>query len=400
MKERISLEEARAEILAHLTPMGEETVPLDQGLGRTLSRDLTAPYSQPPFPRAPVDGYALRARDTLGASPDTPVRLDVADTVYAGDVAAVPLGPGQAVRVMTGAMLPEGCDCVIRQEDTDLGSPRVSIRRPLVPFENYVPMGSDFPAGSLLLPAGTRLDAAALGVLASGGYAEIPVFQRPAVGVLTTGDEVVAPGTRPLPPGKIYGSNGVLLAARLRELGLPDVRLRHAPDDPAQVARAIRELLAVCSCVITTGGVSVGERDIFHQALPLLGARRLFWRVKVKPGTPAMFSLWEGKPILSLSGNPFAALATFELLARPMLAALCRQSALDLRKGQAVLGDPFPKESRTRRFLRGRLEDGRVHLPSDHSSGALFSLLGCHCLAEIPAGSPPLPAGTPVTIYL
>ena len=212
---------------------------------------------------------------------------------------------------MTGAMLPQGCDCVLRQEDTDLGNP-VRIYASLPPYKNYVYQGEDYRTGSLLLPAGTRLDAAALGVLASAGLTEVAVRRRPKVGLLTTGDEVVEAG-QPLPPGKIYGSNGALLTARLTELGIPSL-CRHAADSPAAVAKAMEGMLADCDLLITTGGVSVGDKDIFHQALPLLGAERVFWKVDLKPGTPAMFSRYKGKPILSLSGNPFAAFTTFELL--------------------------------------------------------------------------------------
>ena len=399
MNVRISLEEALEELRGHIAPLGEEVVPLAQGLGRTLAGDMDAQHDQPPFPRSPLDGYALRAQDIQNAAEETPALLTVVDTVYAGEAAVVPVRRGEAVRIMTGAMLPVGCDCVVRQEDTDLGRDRVAVRRSLRPYENYVPQGSDHQAGTRLLTAGARLDAAALGILASDGFDAVPVLRLPTVGLLTTGDEVVSPGTSPLPAGKIYGSNGVLLSARLRELGIRDLRTDHSGDDSAETAAALRTLLADCHCVITTGGISVGEKDILHQALPLLGARQLFWRVKLKPGTPAMFSLWEGKPILSLSGNPFAALATFELLARPMLAALTGDPRLLPVRGTAILDSSFPKASPGRRFVRGRLEGGRVTLPDDHASGSLASLAGCNCLAEIPAGSPPLQPGCTVTVY-
>ena len=150
--------------------------------------------------------------------------------------------------------------------------------------------------------------------------------------------------------------------------------------------------------LLTTGGVSVGDKDIFHQALPLLGAERIFWRVNLKPGTPAMYSVYEGKPILSLSGNPFAAFTTFELLARPLLAALAGEEMP--RWGEGVLDTPFPKASPRRRFIRGQYENGHITLPEGHASGMLASLVGCNCLAELPAGSPPAEAGTRVRILL
>ena len=391
----ISLEEAVVQMTGPLSPLGTEILPLERTLSRTLAADVAAPLDQPPFDRSPLDGYALRSADLTGANREHPAVLEVVDTVYAGDEARIPVGPGQAVRLMTGAMLPPGCDCVVPQEDTDRGDP-VSVFVSLKPFQNYVYQGEDYRKGALLLEKSTRLDAAALGVLAGAGLTEAEVCRRPRVGLLTTGDEVVSPGTA-LPAGKIYGSNQMLLAARLAELGF-ETETAHRGDDPAAVAEAMRELLETCDVLLTTGGVSVGDKDIFHQALPLLGAERIFWRVNLKPGTPAMYSLYEGKPILSLSGNPFAAFTTFELLARPLLAALSGEEGP--RWGEGVLDTPFPKASPRRRFIRGRYENGHITLPEGHSSGMLASLVGCNCLAELPAGSPPAEAGTRVRILL
>ncbi len=391
----ISLEEAVARMTAPLSPLGAEALPLERSLGRTLAADVTAPLDQPPFDRSPLDGYALRSADTAGACREHPAVLEVTDTLYAGDEANIPVKPGQAVRIMTGAMLPPGCDCVVAQEDTDLGSP-VRVFAPVEPRQNYVCQGEDYRKDSLLLKAGARLDAAALGVLASAGLTEAEVCRRPRVGLLTTGDEVVSPGT-PRPAGKIYGSNQILLAARLAELGF-ETETAHRGDDPAAVAEAMRELLKTCDLLITTGGVSVGDRDIFHQALPLLGAERVFWRVDLKPGTPAMYSVYGGKPILSLSGNPFAAAATFELLARPLLAALSGEDGPQWAEG--VLDTPFPKASPRRRFVRGKYSNGHITLPEGHSSGLLSSLVGCSCLAELPAGSPPAEVGARVRVLL
>ena len=159
-------------------------------------------------------------------------------------------------------------------------------------------------------------------------------------------------------------------------------------------------MLEACDLLITTGGVSVGDKDIFHQALPLLGAEQVFWQVDLKPGTPAMFSRYGSKPILSLSGNPFAAFTTFELLARPLLAALSGEPHLIPQQQQAILATPYEKPSPRRRFLRGRCENGQVALPVGHSSGQLASLVGCSCLVELPAGTPPVEAGQAVQVWL
>ncbi|MCI8477026.1 MAG: molybdopterin molybdotransferase MoeA [Oscillospiraceae bacterium] len=398
MKTSISLEEALSLVVEGLTALGVEWVSAAGALGRTLAEDLTAPLHQPPFDRSPLDGYALNSTDTAGANQAHPTLLTVVDTLYAGDVARIPVEPGQAVRIMTGAMIPQGADCVIRQEDVVGDNNQISVFQTLRSFENYCFQGEDFAAGQVLLPAGTRMDAAAVGVLASAGITVVPVHRRPSVCVLCTGDEVVPPETHPLPPGKIYGANGPLLLARLAELGILQTTCALLPDDPEAMAEALRT--STGDLVITTGGVSVGAKDILHEVLPLAGAEQVFWRVKLKPGTPVLFSRMAGKPVLSLSGNPFAAAATFELLARPILAALTGEPGWMPERREAILDTPFEKEGGYRRFLRGRYREGRVALPAGHSAGQLASLVGCNCLVEVPEDSPPLPAGTKVSVLL
>lgn len=400
MRTRIELEEARALLAESVRPLGVEQVSRQEALGRTLAEDVTAPLDQPPFDRSPLDGYALRSADLTGASPEHPVSLRVVETVYAGGVPSRALGPGEAIRIMTGAMLPRGCDCVLQHERTDNGLEQVQIYAALSPHDNYCDRGEDYRTGEVLLPAGTVVDAAAVGVLASAGLSSVPVRRRPVVRVLSTGDEVVSPDLHPLPAGKIYGSNQELLTARLRELGVSDVRGLLIGDDPREVADTMAQLLGECDLLITTGGVSAGDKDIFHEALPLLGAERVFWKVNLKPGTPAMYSLWQGQPILSLSGNPFAAAATFELLARPLLAALTGESRFSLRSRTAVVEGSFPKASPGRRFLRGFYQEGRVSLTGKNDSGMLASLVGCNCLVDLPAGSPPVQEGQTVTVLL
>lgn len=400
MRTRIELEEARALLAESVRPLGVEQVSRQEALGRTLAEDVTAPLDQPPFDRSPLDGYALRSADLTWASPEHPVSLRVVETVYAGGVPSRVLGPGEAIRIMTGAMLPRGCDCVLQHERTDNGLEQVQIYATLSPHDNYCDRGEDYRTGEVLLPAGTVVDAAAVGVLASAGLSSVPVRRRPVVRVLSTGDEVVSPDLHPLPAGKIYGSNQELLTARLRELGVSDVKGLLIGDDPREVADTMAQLLGECDLLITTGGVSAGDKDIFHEALPLLGVERVFWKVNLKPGTPAMYSLWQEQPILSLSGNPFAAAATFELLARPLLAALTGESRFSLRSRTAVVEGSFPKASPGRRFLRGFYQEGRVSLTGKNDSGMLASLVGCNCLVDLPAGSPPVQEGQTVTVLL
>lgn len=399
----ITLERAVELIRASVRPLEPETVAACDGLGRVLAEDVPAPIDQPPFPRSPLDGYALRAADSVGATRETPVYLTVCGMLCAGDWREEPVQPGQAVRIMTGAPIPPGCDCVIRQEDTDEGMEKVALFCALKPWENYCFRGEDYKAGDVLLEAGSHLNGAGMGVLASAGLCRgdrtLTVRRIPRVALLCTGDELVESETAPLPKGKIYSSNRVLLESRLRELGMEVVSLS-AEDDAEQVAETIRAAAARADAVITTGGVSVGVKDIFHQALPLLEAERVFWRVVLKPGTPAMFSIYKGTPILSLSGNPFAAAATFELLGRPLLAALADRPALLPHRVTARLATGFPKGGKVRRFVRGTLTEGAVYLPEGHSSGQLRSSVGTNCLVELEAGRGPVEAGETVTVYL
>lgn len=400
MKTGISLEEAVSIIRDHTVSLSVQRYTPADLLDLVLAEDVIAPMDQPPFDRSPLDGYALIAADTRGADRDHPARLEVMDTVYAGGWSQVTVQPGQCVRIMTGAPIPAGADCVVRQEDTDQGHPHVKIYQELHRHENYCVAGEDYQKGSVLLSAGTVMDAAALGVLAGAGLWERPLAAHPKPRVLLagTGDELAQPGES-LKPGQIYNSNLPQLAARCRQLGAGCDTVWW-PDNPQAAAYSLREGVRRVDCVITTGGVSMGDKDIFHQALPLAGAERLFWRVKMKPGTPLMFSMLEGKPVLSLSGNPFAAAATFELLARPMLAALAGQRDWEPVTVSASLSTPFPKASGGRRFIRGIYRDGAVVLPEGHSSGQLRSQVGCNCLVDIPAGSPSLKAGTIIKAVL
>ena len=405
METGISVERAIALIEQYTKPVVTERIAATKAHGRVLAEDVTAPIDQPPWPRSPLDGYALRAEDSVGASRDTPVSLRVIDTVYAGGWSEKNVNPGECVRLMTGAPIPAGCDCVIRQEDTDEGAEHVSIYQALRPWDNYVPAGGDFQRGEVLLPAGTKLAGNALGVLASAGLHRsdemLTVYKRVRCAVLCTGNELVPNAVRPLPPGKIYSSNEAVLSSRLQELGMDITTLRgEFSDDPNALAAAIREAAENADVIFTTGGVSVGAKDILHETLPLLDAERVFWKVSLKPGSPLMFSLYDGKPLLSLSGNPFAASATFELFGRALLAVRAGDDTLRMQVITAELATAFHKFGRGRRFVRGVFRDGRVTIPQGHSSGQLASAVGTNCLAEIPPADKPIEAGAKVRVWL
>jgi molybdopterin molybdotransferase len=288
---------------------------------------------------------------------------------------------------MTGGKMPLGSDCVIKLEDCLEDGDNVIIKRTLKPFENYCYRGEDIRCGELLLKRGTKLSAIHLGVLGSMGQDRIKVIRRPRIGILVTGDEIIE-YTSPLVDGKIYDTNGIMLSSRLKELGFDLIKIKTQGDDPKSVGNSIIENMESLDLLITTGGVSVGDKDIFHEVIDLIKAQRLFWRVKIKPGTPVMYSIFEDKPILSLSGNPFAALATFELLARPLIAKLSGDNGINTRRTKAKLLKDFKKVSKNRRFIRAIYRDGEVDLPEGgHSSGMLLNMKDCNALIDVGAGN-------------
>lgn len=399
--ERITTEEA-VRLMTGLTSAirGAETAALSQCLGRTLARDITAGFDNPPFPRSAIDGYACHWEDTVPASHSTPVSLRVLEEIDAGHYSHTSVCRGEAVRIMTGAPIPRGCDCCIRQEDTDYGETDVAVFRNVKCWENYCFKGEDFKKGTLMIPAGRKLGYVETGILASLGLKDVPVIRTPRVALITTGDEVILPGDM-LSEGKIYNSNLFLLNARLMELGITPVCTGMIPDRPDQLAGALTGLSANADLIITTGGVSVGKKDIVRTSLNMAGARGIFWRVQLKPGSPTVFSILNHVPVVSLSGNPFGALANFELLIRPMLSKMTGDPSLTAVRTRAVMDDPFPKASMGRRFVRGHYEDGHIRLPQGlHSSGVLSTMYGCNCMVDIPAGTPCLNTGDVVDVVL
>lgn len=386
--EGISVEQAMEQILQY-TPVINETeeVELNKAGGRILAQDMVAEFNNPPFDRSPVDGYACKAEDLAGASSEHPVKLKVMEEIDAGQYSERVVESGQAVRIMTGAAIPKGCDCCIFQEDTDYGEETVEIYREVKQWDNYCFAGEDFKKGTTLLKKGTHIGYVEAAVLAGMGAAKVPVYRRPKVVLLTTGDEVVEPGN-PLPAGKIYNSNMTMLSARMMELGIEPFYMEAVKDNPQVMAEKIKEIVEQADMIITTGGVSVGKKDIMHESIRLIDAERIFWRVNMKPGMPTLFSVYEnasgGKvPVISLSGNPFGVAVTIELLIRPALEKMMQNPAIGLKEVTGVMADDFVKGIKGRRFIRAYWENGRFHLPNGlHSNGVLSSMAGCNCLID------------------
>lgn len=379
---------------AHVT----ESVSLLDGVGRVIADDVWSPSDNPPFDRSPLDGYTFIAEATATATKEMPAKLEIVGEVCAGHVFEGKVEMRQAVRIMTGAPIPFPCDCVVRQEDVQADGKQLWITKPMQHHENYCFQGEDFKAKTLLVSAGSSLTAAHIATLASIGQKAVTVYKRIKVAICSTGDELVDVGES-LAAGKIYNSNLYLLAARLKELGVEPVVLGMVEDRAESVAAVIQAQVREADLILTTGGVSVGKKDIMHDVIACLPAKRLFWRVNMKPGTPILSYVYQGKLCIGLSGNPFAALATFELLVRPVMAKLSCKREIAYTRIPAILQDDFLKRSAGRRFIRAKYAEGKVYLPSEnHSSGSLFSAVGCNALIDISPGTPAIMRGTEVEI--
>lgn len=397
----LQLEEAIECLLQHIQPIREtESISLLSSTNRILSTPLLALADQPPFPRSPLDGYAVRGRDTQGAGKNTPVQLSVIGTVYAGEVFSGTVGENEAVRITTGAPIPQGADTVIRQEDTDGGRKQVQVYRGSSPYENYCCQGEDYKKGEILLERGTRMDGIAMALAAGLGNEYIEVYRKPRIAVISTGDELIQPGI-PLEPGKIYDTNRHLISGRLLDFGITPFASLHGRDDAKEMAQTLHKLSQKADLILTTGGVSVGEKDIMHQVLPLLSAEKLFWRVEIKPGAPTLAAVLGNTLIVCLSGNPFAAAANFELLVRPVIGKLTGDGRWIMKKCRGVMENDFKKPKGTRRFIRGYADGGRVWASAgSHASGTLAAMAGSNCLIEISREQAGAKKGEEVWIYL
>lgn len=391
--EKITFEQAIDVLTANSHEISDvEEVFLLKSLGNVAAQDYFATFDNPPFNRSPLDGYALKSSDTI-----TPKPLKVIGEECAGDFFSGEIKSGEALRIMTGAAMPKGADCVIRQENVTFDGENIIFNQKLAPYENFCFAGEDIKAGSLLVAKNTKITAAHVAILASQGVNSVKIYRKSVVAVASTGDELIKPGEK-LTSGKIFNSNLYLIASRLLEMGFEPKILGNFPDDDS-FAEKIFNLRNEIDLLITTGGVSVGKKDIMHDVVKKIG-EKLFWRVQIKPGAPVIGWKCENFLGLSLSGNPFAAFATFELLARPVLAKISRRADVLYEKSHGILADDFPKKSLVRRFIRAKFDGERIFLPKNHESGTFYSAVDCNCLVDIPAGSDALKTGNEVEIIL
>ncbi len=402
----LTFEDALRAVLERAAPLGDEEVALSEAGGRALAEEARCRVDHPPWDNSAMDGFAVRAPDVEGARPDRPVTLPVAGEIHAGDPAEAPLAPGTAVRVATGAPVPEGTTGVIRVEHTDGGRDgRVEIRRDADARSNVRPRAEDVERGDLLLSAGADLDPAAVGVLAMSGRERVRVGRRPRVGILATGEELAGPDehAEALEGRKLFDSNSPALAAMVADAGGTPTRLDAARDDPADVRAALASA-EDCDLLVTTGGVSVGERDPVKAALEALGAERVFWRIRIRPGSPVVLAeLPDGRPFLGLPGNPVSAVVTGEVLLRPAVRRMAGHAALRRRSWRARLAEEVTAAPELTYFYRARLEDDGDSLPAarltgPQGSGILTSVTAADALLRVDAGVGRLEAGTVVEV--
>jgi len=399
----LAVEEARERVLAAFDALVPERVALAEALERVLAEEIIASEDIPPYANSSMDGYAVCAADTVGAGPESPLRLTVVGEVAAGHVPEAEVKPGTAVRIMTGAIVPPGADAVVKVEDTDGGQDRVAIAAE-VAEGNYVrPAGEDVHRGQRVLPPGRRLGPAELGMLAALGVPELVVTRRPRVAILSTGDELL-PLEAPLAPGKIRDANSTSNASQVRQLGAEPVVLGIARDEVDDLSAKIRAGLAQeVDLFLSSGGVSMGDFDLVKDVLAAQGAID-FWKVRMKPGKPLAFGHIGGVPFLGLPGNPVSVMVSFEAFVRPALAKMLGWIDWQRPVVEATLMDTIPHKDERRHYVRVRLTwvDGeyRAYLTGEQGSGILSSMVEADGLAIIPELWERVHAGTSVEVIL
>lgn len=395
---------ARELLLNRVTSLPQpERLPLQEAVGRVLAEDVYAIEDVPPFNRSPFDGYAFRAEDTAKAGPDTPVTLRILEEVPAGFMWSQAVQPGTATKILTGAPVPPGADAVTKYEDTTFTAENVTIFQQFSSGDNVVPRGEDVQAGQLLAKAGSVIDSALLGTLAAQHVAKPLVYRIPTVGIITTGSELVEPEDA-LSGGKIVNTNRYTFFAAVQRAGGRPVLYPTPGDDPEAIAAVMDQALEECDLVITTGGVSVGDYDFTPDAMERAGAEVLIRTLFLKPGGASAYGRKNDTLVCGLSGNPASALTNFYAVVLPVLRKLRGLSEPRLSELPVVLAEEFGKKSPKTRLIRGTLDlsEGcaRMHVSKGQGNGVLHSLIGCDLLAEIPAGSPKLPAGSKLKAYL
>ncbi len=393
----ISVEEARARLLAPLKPLGAEQVAISQAVGRVLAEDVAARRTQPPWPVSAMDGYAVRAADVARV----PATLKVVGSVPAGQAYAGTVGGGEAVRIFTGAPMPDGADAVVIQEDAERQGDMVELREAARPGQYVRPAGLDFREGEIGLTAGRRLTARDIGLAAAMNRPWLMLHRKPRIAILPTGDEVVMPGD-PVGPHQIVSSNGLALAALITQCGGEPLQLPIAPDR-ADALQRIAEAATGADFLVTAGGASVGDHDLVRDALGASGLTLDFWKIAMRPGKPLMVGRYRDTPMMGLPGNPVSSLVCALLFLKPAIERLTGLAAAEAPPLRARLAAPLPANDRRQDYLRAtltRAADGALEAQAflKQDSSMMSLLAKSDCLVVRPPHAPAAAIGTSVEI--
>ncbi|OFW61279.1 MAG: hypothetical protein A2133_11000 [Actinobacteria bacterium RBG_16_64_13] len=398
----ISIDEARARVLAEALPLSLEARPLAEVLGAVLGGEIVAAHSVPPFDNSGMDGFAVRAGDTVEATPERPVRLTVAETIPAGTMAGRVVQPGEAAKIMTGAPVPGGADAVVQVEVTQETQGQVLVFEAAKRGKNIRRAGEDVMAGDRVLKAGSVLNPAEIGLLASLGLATVQVHRRPRIAIVSTGSELVEVD-QPLGHGQIHNSNSYSLRAQCQQVGIEPYALGIVADDYEATKRLIEKGLEY-DVLLTSGGVSVGQFDFIKDVQDELGVERRLWGVAMKPGKPLVFGVRDRTLVFGLPGNPVSAMVSFELFVRPALLRLMGYRKSTRPTYKAVISEDVVNPDGRVLVMRARAwREGSVwHVSSTgaQGSGMLRSMVGANGLAFVPGGPRGLKAGEEVEFLL
>lgn len=403
MLKNISIEKANEIILEQSIELQLIEKSILDSFDYILGENIKSNMNMPPFDRSPLDGYVYRGEDTINATLTNPITLEVIDYIPAGHLSLKTIGKGQAMKIMTGAKIPKGADVVVRFEDTRFTEREVTISQSLTPGTNIVKMGEDMKTGDLVLEKGILIGPAEIGIMATLGKSIAKVYKKPKVAIIATGDELVNIHDE-LGEGKIRNSNSYTIGAQIKRLGADCVLLGICKDGIQETKSELKSALKWADMVITTGGVSVGEADLVKEAFQELGADILFWRVKMKPGTPLVVATYENKFLFGLSGNPAASYITFEQFVRPTILRLMGRTKTKLMEVESILESEFTKISGQNRYVRAFTykKNGKYYtiLPDKHSSGVISSLSGTNSIFHIPRKEGPYKKGDSIVVEL
>jgi molybdopterin molybdotransferase len=396
----LTVTEASERIMSEIRQLDAESVPLRRALGRVCAEEISATVTMPPWSNSSMDGYAVRSADITPVMGGERVTLRVVATIAAGEFAPRPLKRGEAMRIMTGAPVPEGADSVIRKEHTDGGKKKVEIRDALDVWKNIRPAGEDYQRGDVLAKRGAPIRPGLLGVLASSGISKVRAFRRPRVAIISSGDELVDIDEfdQVVAQRRIVSSNSYTLDALTRVAGGIPVDLGIAADTKASLKRKL-EGARDCDLILTSAGVSVGDLDHTRNVFAELGGEQKFWKVKMRPGAPLAFGMLKDIPWLGVSGNPVSAMVSFELFVRPALRKMQGHLGLFRRTVTVTVEEEVKIGARLTHFIRAivrRTNDGTLvaRLTGQQSSGMLTSMVKANALLIVPETSPKVAAGS------